>query len=266
MKQQTTLNFYGLNTAGRDFVVGDLHGCFSALENRLKAADFDPSVDRLFAVGDLIDRGPESLRVLEFLAQPWFHAVRGNHEAMFLDLYSDGPVGDDAVEAVCRRNGMNWWIRLEDRDRDRCLKAFAALPIAIQVETTRGTVGLVHADVPEGMDWPRFLRLISAGDEKTIQIALWSRRRMERANNAGVPGIGRLFVGHTIGDSVRQLGNVYFIDSGAFLKPLCGEDTGPTLSMLIAKTADLSGARFDDSSLLSTNASNPFGQYLQLRG
>lgn len=263
-RDEVTINLYDRNTRGRDFVVGDLHGCFSALENRLKSADFDPETDRLFSVGDLVDRGPESIRVLDYLRQPWFHAVRGNHEAMFLELYSDGAPSDDAVEIVCRRNGMNWWIRLEDVQRQACLKAFRQLPIVMQVETERGSVGLVHADVPAGMSWQKFLRNIAAGDRKTTEIALWSRRRIERRDASGVVGIGRLVVGHTIVERVEQLGNVWYIDSGAFLAPLAGEDTGPTLALMITKTADLKGARHDEPALLTTNATNPFGQYTTL--
>jgi len=52
------------NTTGKDFVVGDLHGCYDLLESLLGAVSFDKSKDRLFSVGDLIDRGPNSLRCL----------------------------------------------------------------------------------------------------------------------------------------------------------------------------------------------------------
>ncbi len=48
----------GLNQAGRDFVVGDVHGCFRTLECALLEIEFDPSRDRLFGVGDLVNRGP----------------------------------------------------------------------------------------------------------------------------------------------------------------------------------------------------------------
>jgi len=69
------------NTQGRDFAVGDIHGHFTRLQAALEAVDFAPEVDRLFSVGDVVDRGPESERVLDWLAQPWFFAVQGNHEA-----------------------------------------------------------------------------------------------------------------------------------------------------------------------------------------
>jgi serine/threonine protein phosphatase 1 len=60
--------------------VGDIHGHFQRLQQCLEAVGFDPAVDRLFSVGDLVDRGPHSEAALDWLAQPWFHAVQGNHE------------------------------------------------------------------------------------------------------------------------------------------------------------------------------------------
>lgn len=68
------------NTSGRDFVVGDLHGQRRELERQLEVARFDIRRDRLFSVGDLVDRGPDSLETLALIAEPWFHSVLGNHE------------------------------------------------------------------------------------------------------------------------------------------------------------------------------------------
>ena len=65
------------NERGRDFAVGDVHGHFSRLQEGLDRLGFDPARDRLFSVGDLVDRGPENEAALEWLAQPWFHAVQG---------------------------------------------------------------------------------------------------------------------------------------------------------------------------------------------
>ncbi|MBP5140546.1 serine/threonine protein phosphatase, partial [Pseudomonas chlororaphis] len=44
---------FELNTAGRDFAVGDIHGYFTKLQAALDAIGFNPAVDRLFSVGDL---------------------------------------------------------------------------------------------------------------------------------------------------------------------------------------------------------------------
>ena len=81
---------------GRDFVVGDIHGAFDILMKALEAVGFNPKTDRLFSVGDLVDRGNYSQLALEFLSEPWVFAVRGNHEQMLLDMYASGKVDEAA--------------------------------------------------------------------------------------------------------------------------------------------------------------------------
>lgn len=72
------------NIDGRDFVVGDLHGCFDELGNLLKHVKFNPAIDRLFSTGDLMDRGPKSLECVSLLNKTWFYPVLGNHEDILL--------------------------------------------------------------------------------------------------------------------------------------------------------------------------------------
>ncbi|MHB1630633.1 MAG: metallophosphoesterase [Acidithiobacillus sp.] len=72
------------NTLGLDFIVGDLHGCVEHLRAILRHVGFNESADRLFSVGDLVDRGPDSPGSLELLKQSWFYPVMGNHDAMLL--------------------------------------------------------------------------------------------------------------------------------------------------------------------------------------
>ena len=78
---------------GRDWVVGDVHGCFSTLREALRVIDFEHGRDRLFSVGDLIDRGPNSMEALEWLAGERFEAVViGNHEAEMVRLLQTGEI------------------------------------------------------------------------------------------------------------------------------------------------------------------------------
>ena len=67
---------YTINTKGTDYVVGDIHGHFTLLQNTLKELGFSEEKDRLFSVGDLVDRGEESHLALEWLDKPWFYPVR----------------------------------------------------------------------------------------------------------------------------------------------------------------------------------------------
>ncbi|MFE1635752.1 metallophosphoesterase, partial [Acinetobacter baumannii] len=65
---------------GKLYAVGDIHGCYNLLMNRLKEIGFDFDNDLLVAVGDLVDRGTQNLECIELLSKPWFTSVRGNHE------------------------------------------------------------------------------------------------------------------------------------------------------------------------------------------
>ena len=75
---------FAANLVGRDFVVGDLHGAFDLLDAAMDRVGFDPECDRLFGVGDLVDRGPDSARALDLLRKPYVHSVLGNHDYDFV--------------------------------------------------------------------------------------------------------------------------------------------------------------------------------------
>jgi bis(5'-nucleosyl)-tetraphosphatase (symmetrical) len=73
-----------------EYVVGDIQGCFEALERLLDSVGFNPRNDQLIAVGDLIGRGPQALETIEYLYSLGdnFRTVLGNHDLHFLAVYS----------------------------------------------------------------------------------------------------------------------------------------------------------------------------------
>jgi len=208
---------YPINTAGRDFIVGDIHGAFSLLLMAMDRVGFNPAADRLFCVGDLIDRGDESARVAKFLAQSYVHAVCGNHEDMLMQLHPGDDLPDFQEDHwMVRRNGFGWWLKTSKEQRREILNAVRTLPIVIEIDTPRGSVGVLHAEVPIGMSWSRFVTAIENKDEKVTETALWGRKRIESGDTDGVVGVGRVFVGHTPHwGGAKRFGNVFAVDTGA---------------------------------------------------
>lgn len=198
---------YPRNTVGRDFAVGDIHGFFSRLVPTLKAVGFNPAVDRLFGVGDLVDRGPESHHALDWLNQPWFNSVRGNHDD-YVVRFETCDIGNWMF------NGGTWFAGL-DRDVQREFAVqFAELPFAIEVETEAGLVGIVHADCPV-LDW---LDLPAALEHRNARNwCLWSRKRIESEDNRRVASVFAVVCGHTPVSQPARLGNVHHIDTGGWL-------------------------------------------------
>jgi serine/threonine protein phosphatase 1 len=203
---------FPLNEHGRDFVVGDIHGMFPHLSNLLADCEFDETADRLFSVGDLVDRGPDSKSALEWLDKPWFYACRGNHEQFAID--STDP---EQLEVWVNYNGGEWWTALDAEEQEVFRRRFKALPMALEVETRWGRVGIVHADVPPLLPWERFMDLLEARDRDAALYAMWSRNRISGMCTS-LPvtgGIQRVYCGHTPTRETVQIDNVYYIDTGA---------------------------------------------------
>lgn len=210
----TKKNFrkFSKNTRGRDFIASDVHGHYDELEALLQHVGFDPTKDRLFLAGDLVDRGPFSLRVLEWLAKPWVHAVLGNHDAMCISAGID-------LQGRRRKHvdhGGAWFYELPSGTRAAIIHAFEMLPLAIEVEAQDGRrLGIVHAQCPFD-DWDHFILEISHYSPELLRrshIAEEAMWRVDRYNKT-VVNLDVLFVGHTSLKSRQSLGNICYIDTG----------------------------------------------------
>ena len=242
-----------LNTQGRDFVVGDIHGYFHTLEWLLDRIGFDKSADRLFSVGDLIDRGPESHRAAEFLAYPWFHAIRGNHEQMLCDSLTPGLRQPAAIE-LWQNNGGDWFASVEDKDRMALFQALRELPLAMEIALPDGgTAVLAHADL-DTPNWTTGRTQLTDAErrEALSRTLLWSRERAKRvqARAHGAPpqerlqiaGASVVFFGHTPMSAPIACDNTRWIDTGVFL-----DDGRLTVAELAADGAVWCGAEGEAS-------------------
>lgn len=205
---------FSMNRHGRDFAVGDIHGAFHALQSALEAIGFDATRDRLFSVGDLVDRGPQSDEVLDWLGRSWFHAICGNHDLMAWRRALGRPF--EPVDHLA--HGGAWLTDLPAGEQLRIGECLAALPMAIEVETSAGLVGLVHADFPSD-DWHDLATINwTALDDMDTEAGqcLWSAARYTRQYQGVVRNIRAVVHGHVTIPIVQTLGNVHFIDTGGW--------------------------------------------------
>lgn len=211
------------NRFGRDFIVGDIHGCFTQLEDALDEWHFNgDGGDRLISVGDLVDRGPFSNDALNWLDRPWFFAVRGNHEQMAIGVaQGKHDAGNYAV------NGGQWFLDLPEARQKVIAEVFDTLPYAIELTGEDELIGVVHADMPFDLSWQELKAALRNPGSNTKmrnlrETLLWSRSRIQ-AHQGGYPtlevqGLSRLYVGHTPLEKATVAANVHFIDTGACFK------------------------------------------------
>jgi len=148
------------NLLGSDYCIGDLHGSFSVFENLIKNLKFNPAVDRMFSVGDLVDRGPDSLKCLDLIRRPWFHAVLANHEKMMLGKFDrqwEGEYwfqngGHWGMEAFNDFGRPNYTPSDDSFELHDLLPLVRELPFLITVNTKSGKkFHILHAELPSGV-------------------------------------------------------------------------------------------------------------------
>ena len=136
-------------------LIGDIQGCDAAFGRLLDVAGFSPSRDRLVVLGDLVNRGPRSLAVLQRMEALGDSArcLLGNHDLHLLAVAHGlrATHHDDTLDEILRHPRLPAWI-----DRLR------RLPLALQVE---GWL-CVHAGVPP--QWTAQQTLEHAGEAERM--------------------------------------------------------------------------------------------------
>lgn len=170
------------------YAVGDLQGHLTPLLHLLERVRFDPASDRLWLVGDLVNRGPESLEALRFVRElgPAAITVLGNHDLHLLAVAEGGHAPKrkdtfDSILAAADRDALMHWLRRQrlahhDPDLD-VFMAHAGVPFVFSLEQALACAREVE-QVLAGADGNRFLSELygnqpAAWDDSLEGIARW---------------------------------------------------------------------------------------------
>jgi len=120
-----------------DFIVGDVQGCITPLKNLLKKINFSYDSDRLFFLGDVVNRGENNLETMKLILtnQDNFQMVLGNHDIHLLACHFDSQ--------KIKKND-NFQDILDSNSRDEIIEYLLSKPLALELD---GSL-LVHAGIP----------------------------------------------------------------------------------------------------------------------
>jgi len=115
------------------YAIGDVQGCFDQLQKLLTAIQYKPEQDTLWFVGDIVNRGPDSLQTLRFIRALGHRAITvlGNHDLHLLAIANGRGVPnrkdtfEDILQAPDRDELLDWLAHRPlmhyDRHLDVCM-------------------------------------------------------------------------------------------------------------------------------------------------
>ena len=214
------------NSLGRDFVVGDLHGYYAELMQALEQVSFDFTQDRLLAVGDLINRGPDSYNCLQLVNEPWFYSVQGNHERLM--LYS--LAGNKSAYLAWQKHGGGWASLYKEEELHELVELIQnKMPLALEVSLEEERLGIVHADVPKD-DWNSLRQWQGEITRELLDTTTVLRNRLHKKLDHPVANIDAVACGHTLVKKPTRLGNVNYLETG-----ICAPQMKGYLTLIEAK-------------------------------
>lgn len=198
------------------YTCGDLHGEYSLLMHELKKINFNFETDLLIGTGDLVDRGLENQKCVELLDQKWFKTIRGNHEDFCIEGNKDPEM---ARVHASNNNGGSWFYLLNETIRNSIVERFNQLPYLIELQFDNQKIGFAHADVPMD-DWEELKKFVTEGyylsNRSLTDWIVWSRKLVyQPVCYPPILNIDKVYLGHTVLPKVKQVGNCFFIDTGA---------------------------------------------------
>lgn len=202
------------------YVMSDLHGMFDEFIEMLDLIRFS-SEDNLIIIGDIFDRGPNPIEIIDFIAgRKNIHLIRGNHEEMFLEYCENGYPnlwymnGGRTTHEQIMEKGFDY--------QESLYKYIKNLPTVMVWDDNI----LCHAGLylPSNYNEISIEKLIDMQDEETV---LWDRSNI--GNERKIEGFN-IICGHTPVQTIDknddessevkilERNGTYYIDCGCYFK------------------------------------------------
>jgi len=198
----------------RTLYVGDVHGCSRELAELLRSFNFKMGKDQLYFTGDVIDKGPHNLHVLEIIRDYNGISVMGNHEENFMEMYEARDDYDKFKDLVLQYTKIEtdnpkkaFLDRFNIKDFSQAKKIYDTVrKFPYFLHTSHGF--LVHAGVN-----PHLKNI-----DKTNKALLTHIRRTTDGNPwfTSYKGIERVIFGHWAAQNYYEQENAICLDTGCY--------------------------------------------------
>jgi serine/threonine protein phosphatase 1 len=196
-----------------EYVIGDIHGRYNALEQCLELSQFDEKNDTLILLGDIVDGGRQTYEVIERLLTLNTKFVLGNHDSWFINYIKNSV----ELPIWTSQGGINTLYSYQKNNKGVIPDShkeflFNHLPY---YECSNGNPNKIsYIFVHGGFDPLKPIH------EQPIEKLLWDRSLPEFAKKQFIPNYKKVFIGHTTTQYLNsttpvKLNNLIMMDTGA---------------------------------------------------
>jgi serine/threonine protein phosphatase 1 len=187
--------------ASRRIVIGDVHGHYDALIALLDAIAPNKN-EQIYFLGDLIDRGPKSADVVDFVFRNKYRCILGNHEQMLLDVLGNRHISGEMFQAWLYGGGYATLVSYNHKIPQEHIDWLKKLPKYLDL----GDVWLVHAGVDPTLPL----------EEQTTEEFCWIRDDFHRISEPYFKN-KRIIAGHTITFTFPGITPGYLVSGSGWL-------------------------------------------------
>jgi len=206
-----TVRHISLPDSQRVFVIGDLDGHLKRFKESMDMVGFQPNKDKLICLGDIIDRGNDSLAILGLLRDLDALVVLGNHEHLMIESIMGR---DEGAKGLWNKNGGQWHKLISEELLIAHCQWLIKQPLSLVVDYRGHRIGLSHTRPPV-WDWEN----PPTNKSKVVAALLWDRELYNKGSSLKNYGVDFSIHGHNSTQIPVWIGSSFHIDTSYYGRP-----------------------------------------------